>query len=201
MIMQLKHSIKMSLIAVLILFIPLFSFAATQTAIATFAMGCFWCAQADFNKVPGVLRTVVGYTGGNVTNPTYEQVSQGGTRHYEALEVFYDPDKVNYSTLLNVFWHNIDPTDATGQFCDKGGQYRAVIFYHDAMQQTEAEKSKQAIKESKNFPTIATQILPASTFYVAEEYHQNYYKKNPIRYKFYRANCGRDRRLQQVWGH
>lgn len=199
--MKLIYRIRTGLLFILILLIPLFSFAATQTAVATFAMGCFWCAQADFNKVPGVIKTVVGYTGGNINNPSYEQVSRGGTGHYEALEVFYDPDKVSYGTLLNVFWHNVDPTDATGQFCDKGDQYRAVIFYQGAMQQTEAEKSKQAIIASKRFPSVATQILPVSAFYMAEDYHQSYYKKNPIRYKFYRNNCGRDRRLQQVWGH
>jgi peptide-methionine (S)-S-oxide reductase len=198
---RLKQLIKACAVCIVALFIPAFASAAVQTAIASFAMGCFWCAQSDFDKVPGVIKTVVGYTGGAVKNPSYEQVSGGGTGHYESIEVFYDPNKVSYPALLNVFWHNIDPTDATGQFCDKGGQYRAVIFYQNAEQKAQAENSKQEIIASKNFVQVVTQILPATTFYPAEEYHQKYYQKNPIRYKFYRQNCGRDQRLKQLWGH
>lgn len=172
--------------------------AATQTAI--FAMGCFWCAQSDMDKVPGVLQTIAGYTGGNVTNPSYEQVSAGGTGHYESVKIIYDPAKVSYSQLLNAFWHNIDPTDAQGQFCDKGQQYQAVIFYATQEQEKEARASKMALEKSGKMGPIATLILPATRFYPAETYHQDYYKKNPVRYKYYRYTCGRDARLNELWG-
>jgi peptide-methionine (S)-S-oxide reductase len=165
---------------------------------ATFAMGCFWCGESDMEKVSGVISVVSGYTGGQVKSPSYEEVSAGGTGHRESVEVTYDPAKVTYEHLLDVFWHNIDPLDGAGQFCDKGNQYRAAIFYHDEAQRRAAVASKEALM--KRFPKIATDIFPAREFYPAEEYHQDYYKKNPVRYHFYRANCGRDRRLEEVWG-
>jgi peptide-methionine (S)-S-oxide reductase len=173
-------------------------FGAPPVTKATFAMGCFWCGESDMEKVSGVLTVVSGYTGGSVKDPSYEQVSAGGTGHRESVDVTYDPSKVTYEHLLEVFWHNIDPLDNDGQFCDKGPQYRAAIFYHDAAQKQAAEASKAALM--KRFPRLVTDILPAQTFYVAEEYHQDYYKKNPVRYHFYRFNCGRDQRLKEVWG-
>ena len=177
------------------------NFAATKPLkTAVFAGGCFWCMQSDFDKVPGVVKTVVGYTGGSVSDPTYEQVSQGGTGHFEAIQVTYDPNKTNYKKLLQDFWHNVDPTDARGQFCDKGDQYRSAIFYADTNQKKLATSSKQQLVQSGRFNNIATLILPQSTFYPAETYHQDYYQKNPVRYKFYRYTCGRDKRLAQVWG-
>ncbi len=172
---------------------------ATQTATAIFAAGCFWCAEHDFESVPGVSKVISGYTGGHVVNPTYEQVSKGGTGHYEAIEVVYNPKIVSYAQLLNYFWHNVDPTDGNGQFCDHGDQYRSAIFYASKQQQEEAERSKLALMYRERL-TVATQILPAATFYPAEEYHQEYAKKNPLRYQFYRYSCGRDKRLREIWG-
>lgn len=172
--------------------------ASSRSAI--FAMGCFWCAQSDLDKVPGVLQTVVGYTGGDAKDATYENVSAGGTKHFEAIKVIYDPQKLSYSELLKVFWHNVDPVDAQGQFCDKGQQYRAAIFYSNPEEEKIAKKSKEDI-EKLGIGTVSTSILPASTFYPAETYHQNYYKKNPIRYKYYRYSCGRDERLNTIWGN
>jgi peptide-methionine (S)-S-oxide reductase len=172
--------------------------ASAQTAKATFAMGCFWCGESDMEKVSGVLTVVSGYTGGSVKNPSYEEVSGGGTGHRESVEVTYDPSKVTYEHLLEVFWHNVDPLDNDGQFCDKGPQYRAAIFYHDAAQKQAAEASKAALM--KRFPHMVTDILATPVFYPAEDYHQDYYKKNPVRYHFYRFNCGRDQRLKEVWG-
>jgi peptide-methionine (S)-S-oxide reductase len=154
--------------------------------------------ESPFDHLPGVLSVTVGYTGGQVKNPTYEQVSSGGTGHRESVQVVYDPRRVTYGQLLDVFWHNIDPTDHAGQFCDKGEQYRAAIFYHDAAQQKLAEDSKRVME--KRFAAVATDVLPVAEFYRAEEYHQHYYKKNPVRYKFYRFNCGRDQRLAALWG-
>lgn len=165
---------------------------------ATFAMGCFWCGESDMEKVSGVLNVLSGYTGGAEKNPTYEEVSSGFTGHREAVEVTYDPAKVSYEHLLYVFWRNIDPLDSAGQFCDKGNQYRAAIFYHDAAQQKAAEASKGA--QIKRFGRVVTDILPAGAFYPAEGYHQDYARKNPIRYHFYRWNCGRDDRLRALWG-
>ncbi|MFN7097724.1 MAG: peptide-methionine (S)-S-oxide reductase MsrA [Gammaproteobacteria bacterium] len=180
------------------------SFAATttqpQTATAVFDGGCFWCMQADFDKVKGVINTTAGYTGGTVQNPTYEQVSDGGTGHFESVKVTYNPAVISYPQLLTFYWHQIDPTNADGQFCDIGQQYRAVIFYANDAQKQAALQSKQALLNSGQFKQITTLILPASTFYPAEDYHQEYYKKNPIRYNFYRYHCGRDQRLKQVWG-
>ncbi len=175
--------------------------AAGETRTAIFAGGCFWCVEADFDKVEGVLSTTSGYTGGHVENPTYKQVSAGGTGHTEAVKIEYDPEVVSYEELLDHFWRNIDPTVADRQFCDRGSQYRAEIFYLDEEQKRLAEASKAALEKRKPFPQpIVTPITPASTFYPAEEYHQDYHRKNPIRYKYYRWNCGRDKRLEELWG-
>jgi peptide-methionine (S)-S-oxide reductase len=173
--------------------------ASPQQQIATFAGGCFWCVEADFDKVPGVISTTSGYTGGQVANPSYEQVSRGGTGHAEAVEIAFDPSKVSYQKLLDVFWHNVDPLAKDYQFCDHGRQYRSAIFYHDDEQRRLAEASKAEVAKRFKQP-IATEIVPAGSFYKAEDYHQDYYLKNPIRYKFYRLNCGRDARLQELWG-
>ena len=172
---------------------------ASQQQIATFAGGCFWCVEADFDKVEGVISTTSGYTGGHMANPTYEQVSHGGTGHAEAVEIAYDPAKVSYSRLLDVFWHNIDPLAKDRQFCDHGDQYRSAIFYRGEEQRALAEASKAVVQKRFKQP-VATQIVPAGPFYKAEEYHQDYYLKNPVRYKFYRFNCGRDARLEELWG-
>ena len=168
---------------------------------ATFAGGCFWCMEPPFDRLPGVVSTTSGYTGGQKVDPTYEEVSSGGTGHAESVEVLYDPAKVSYETLLDVFWHNVDPTVRNRQFCDVGEQYRTAIFTHDETQKRLAEQSKAALEKSKPFKeAIVTEIVPAGRFYRAEEYHQDYYKKNPVRYKFYRYNCGRDQRLKDLWG-
>ncbi|AAS96460.1 peptide-methionine (S)-S-oxide reductase MsrA [Nitratidesulfovibrio vulgaris] len=167
--------------------------------VAVFAGGCFWCMEKPFDAVEGVLETTSGYTGGTVESPTYEQVSNGGTGHAEALRVVYDPAKVSYTALLDTFWHNVDPFDAGGQFCDRGSQYRSAIFPQDASQRADAESSLKALEERFGRP-VATRIEPAGAFWPAEEYHQDYYKKNPLRYSFYRSNCGRDRKLKEVWG-
>jgi peptide-methionine (S)-S-oxide reductase len=168
---------------------------------ATFAGGCFWCMEEAFEEVPGVVSVTSGYIGGQVANPSYEQVSAGKTGHAEAIEVLYDPARVTYSKLLEAFWHNIDPLTPNAQFCDHGSQYRAGIFYHNDEQQKLAEASKQALVDAKRFNApIVTEITMATTFYPAEEYHQDYYKKNPLRYKFYKYNCGRAQRLKEVWG-
>jgi len=173
----------------------------TGQAIATFAGGCFWCMEPPFDELDGVSSTISGYTGGHVENPSYEQVSAGGTGHTEAMQVTYDPDVVSYETLLDVYWHNIDPLDAGGQFCDRGSSYRSAIFVHTPEQRKLAEASKQSIAESGQLNgEIVTPIQEASTFYPAEEYHQNYYDKNPLRYRFYKWNCGREQRLEEVWG-
>lgn len=174
--------------------------APAQTASVVFAGGCFWCIEADFEKLPGVLSAQSGYTGGSTAHPTYEQVSAGGTGHAESVRVSYDPGKLSYPMLLDYFWHHIDPTVKDRQFCDVGNQYRSAIFYDNDAQRAAAEASKTALLKSGQFKQIYTEILPAKQFYVAEEYHQDYYKKNPIRYRFYRANCGRDARVAQVWG-
>jgi peptide-methionine (S)-S-oxide reductase len=168
-------------------------------AVATFAGGCFWCVESDFDKVPGVLETISGYTGGDVANPTYEQVSSGSTGHAESVEVVYDPSKVSYGQLLTYFWHHVDPTVKDRQFCDYGNQYRTAIFVHDEEQRKLAEASKKEVEAELKVP-IYTQIAPAGPFYRAEEYHQDFYKKNAVKYKFYRWNCGRDQRVKQIWG-
>jgi peptide-methionine (S)-S-oxide reductase len=168
---------------------------------ATFAGGCFWCMEPPYDKLAGVISTTSGYIGGQKPNPTYEEVSSGRTGHAEAVQVVYDPKKVSYEQLLDVFWHNIDPTVKNQQFCDVGSQYRTGIFYHDDEQRRLAEASKAALEKSKPFKTpIVTEITRAGEFYPAEEYHQDYYLKNPVRYKFYRNGCGRDARLEQLWG-
>lgn len=168
-------------------------------AVATFAGGCFWCMQPPFEALPGVVDTTVGYTGGRVDHPTYEQVSAGGTGHVESIQIKYDPARVTYEQLLDVFWHNVDPLTAGGQFCDMGPQYRTIIFVHDDAQRRAAETSKRAVAERLGRPVV-TEIVAASTFWPAEEYHQRYHEKNPVRYRFYRWNCGRDQRLREVWG-
>lgn len=166
---------------------------------ATFAGGCFWCVQEAFDSLPGVIAAIAGYTGGHKENPTYEEVCSGKTGHVEALQILYDPEKISYEKLLDLFWHNIDPTDSQGQFADKGEQYQTRIFYHDEKQKELAEESKRRLLESHQVPLVFTQILPAEKFYPAEEYHQEYYKKNPLRYQFYREGCGRDRCLKKIW--
>ncbi len=169
--------------------------------LATFAGGCFWCMEAPFDELPGVASTTSGYTGGHQENPTYDQVCSGRTGHTEAVRVAYDPKQIGYEQLLEVFWHNIDPLDPHGQFCDKGTQYRTAIFYHDQQQEQLAQQSKAQLEQSGRFDQpIVTQIQPASRFYPAEGYHQDYYKKNPRRYQSYRSGCGRDKRLRQLWG-
>ncbi len=172
---------------------------ATAPATATFAGGCFWCMEPPFDALDGVVSTTSGYTGGRTKNPTYEQVSEGRTGHAEVLQVVYDPSKIGYEQLLEVYWRNVDPLDGGGQFCDRGPQYRPAIFFHSAEQQQQAEASKQRVATRLGRP-IATEIVQASTFYAAEDYHQDYYKKNPVRYKFYSWNCGRAQRLERIWG-
>ena len=173
-----------------------------KTEIATFAGGCFWCMQHPFDKLPGVISTTVGYTGGTKANPKYAQVSAGSTGHTEAVQVLFDPKVINYSQLLDVYWRNSDPTTANRQFCDIGSQYRPAIFYHNENQRKLAETSKVSLAQSKPFPEdIVTEITAAGIFWVGEEYHQNYYLNNPIRYKYYRFGCGRDNRLKQLWGN
>ena len=184
--------------------VPYGSFAdePPPPAKATFAGGCFWCMEEAFEKVEGVVSAISGYTGGQVENPTYEQVSAGGTGHTESIEVTYDPSKVTYKQLLEVFWRNVDPTTPNAQFCDHGNQYRTAIFYHDENQKQLIDESRQRVENSKTFPeSIVTEIAPASVFYSAEEYHQDFYTKNPIRYKLYKWNCGRAQRLEQLWGN
>lgn len=168
-------------------------------ATATFAGGCFWCMEQPFDAVPGVISTTSGYTGGHTKNPTYEQVSGGGTGHTEAIAIVYDPSKVSYEKLLEVFWRNVDAVDGGGQFCDRGSQYRSAIFFHSEEQQREAESSKEEAAKRLG-QAIATEIVKAGPFYEAEGYHQDYYKKNPVRYKFYKWNCGREQRLDKLWG-
>lgn len=171
-----------------------------KQAMATFAGGCFWCMEPSFDAEPGVLETIVGYTGGQTENPTYQQVSAGGSGHAESIQVIYDPAVVSFERLLEIFWKNIDPLDPDGQFCDKGSQYRSAIFYHTEKQKELAVASKKQIEESGSLPgSIVTGIVPASIFYQAEAYHQEYYKKNPLRYKFYRRVCRRDKRLAELW--
>ena len=172
-----------------------------NTEIATFAGGCFWCMEPPFDKVEGVISTTSGYTGGHQLDPTYKQVSAGNTGHTEAIRIEYDPAKVSYENLLAVFWKNIDPTTADRQFCDHGSQYRSGIFYHNDEQKKAAEKSLEKLNQTKPFEDpVVTEITSASTFYPAEEYHQDYYQKNPLRYKYYRFACGRDKRLELLWG-
>jgi peptide-methionine (S)-S-oxide reductase len=179
------------------------TFASAQgpTAKATFAGGCFWCVEADFDKVPGVLSTTSGYTGGKVANPSYEQVAAKITGHAEAVEIVFDPGKVSYEKLVEHFWRTIDPTTKDAQFCDHGSPYRTAIYANDAEQLKIAQASLEALKKNKPFKApIVTEITSAGPFYKAEDYHQDYYKKNPVRYQYYRSACGRDARLKQLWG-
>lgn len=174
---------------------------AEKTAVATFAGGCFWCMEPPFDKIAGVISTTSGYTGSSVPNPTYKQVSAGGTGHAEAVQVVYDPARVSYEHLLRVFWRNIDPLAKDRQFCDSGDQYRSAIFVHDGEQKRLAAASKKALEAAGRFrQPIQTEIVPAGPFYPAEDYHQDFYLKNPTKYKFYRWNCGRDQRLKELWG-
>jgi peptide-methionine (S)-S-oxide reductase len=175
--------------------------AAPMLEKATFAGGCFWCMEEAFEKVEGVVSVTSGYMGGRKANPTYQEVSAGGTGHAEAVEILFDPTKTTYDKLLVEFWHNVDPTTPDRQFCDAGHQYRSAIFFQDDRQKKQAEDSKQVVERTKTFrEPIVTEIVMASTFYPAEDYHQDFYKKNPIRYKVYKYNCGRAQRLEEVWG-
>ena len=187
--------------AVLVLWLPMIAAQqASDSRIATFAGGCFWCMEHPFDELEGVISTTSGYIGGHQAHPTYEQVSAGSTGHAEAVQVVYDPAAVSYQRLLEVFWRNVDPLDAGGQFCDRGSEYRAAIFYHTDEQRQQAEASKLALASNGTLPgKIVTEIVQASEFYRAEEYHQDYYQRNPIRYNFYRFGCGRDRRLTELW--
>ena len=174
---------------------------ATRTEVATFAMGCFWCGESQIEGLPGVKSVVSGYTGGIVDHPTYEQVGTGRSGHYEAVQITFDPSVVSYAKLLDLFWHGIDPTQADGQVCDRGPQYRSAVFTHDAAQKKQAEDSRRALEASKVLKKpIVTQILAASTFWPAEDYHQDYCRVQPDRYAMYREGCGRDRRLAELWG-
>lgn len=176
--------------------------AAEKTATATFGSGCFWCTEADFDKVPGVLETISGFTGGHVENPTYQQVVAGGTGHTEVVRITYDPTKVTYAELLDHYWRNVDPFDADGQFCDRGSQYRPAIFTHSEDQQRLAEESRSKLAESGRFDRkIVVEIAPAPKFTPAEDYHQGFYKKNPAHYWRYRIGCRRDLILHRIWGN
>ncbi|PSN17525.1 peptide-methionine (S)-S-oxide reductase [filamentous cyanobacterium CCP5] len=174
--------------------------AANSPAEAVFAGGCFWCMEPPFDHLDGVIGTTSGYSGGDVADPNYYQVSSGTTGHLEAVKVTYDPQQVSYGELLEVFWHNIDPVDSNGQFCDKGSQYRSAIFVANQAQREAAERSRTALANQPRFGEVVTQILEAQPFYPAEEYHQDYYLKHPVRYKVYRFGCGRDQRLGELWG-
>jgi len=168
---------------------------------ASFAGGCFWCMEHPFDELTGVVSVTSGYTGGTKLDPTYEEVSAGGTGHAESVQIVYDPAKIGYAKLLQVYWHNIDPTARDRQFCDSGHQYRSAIFYHNETQRQLALKSRDALEKSKPFrEPVVTEITRATEFYPAEEYHQHYYRKNPIRYRYYRGRCGRDARLKELWG-
>ena len=201
--MKTVSSLK-SLLAIAAIFLILVGAAqAAQsrggTATATFAGGCFWCMEPPYDELDGVIATISGYIGGTKKNPTYEEVSAGTTGHTEAVQITYEPKKISYEKLLEVFWRNIDPLTANAQFCDQGSQYRSGIFYHDESQKKLAEASKKRIQRRFKQPVV-TEIVRAAEFYPAEDYHQDYYKKNPIRYKIYRYGCGRDQRLEELWG-
>lgn len=186
---------------VLMVAIPALAVGKAPLGKAVFAGGCFWCMEEAFEKVEGVISVTSGYTGGKVANPTYKQVSAGGTGHAESVEIVFDPAKVTYEQLLDVFWRNIDPTVMDAQFCDHGNQYRSAIFYLDETQKRLAHASKQAVEQTKSFADpILTEIVAGSDFYVAEDYHQDFYKTNPVKYKFYKWNCGRAQRLEELWG-
>lgn len=196
-----KHSFSALLAALMTLAAPALPASAGE-AVAIFAGGCFWCMEPPYDKTEGVIDTVSGYTGGELANPSYRQVSSGTTGHIEAVKIVYDPEKVSYEKLLHIFWRNIDPFRANAQFCDEGPQYRSAIFPQDEAQREAAEKSKADLEATGRFTRpIATEILDAAPFYPAEDYHQDYYKKNPNRYAYYRWSCGRDARLEQIWGN
>jgi peptide-methionine (S)-S-oxide reductase len=203
-----RRQIAVAVLTVTVLLIGGWNISSTSQAAADatlakayFAGGCFWCMEEAFEKVEGVLSATSGYMGGKVANPTYEEVSAGRTGHAESVEVVYDPSKVSYQKLLDAFWHNVDPVTPNAQFCDHGSQYRSAIFFQTDDEKRASDASKQAIEQSKRLTEpIVTQIVPATQFYSAEEYHQDYYKKNPIRYKFYKYNCGRAQRLEELWG-
>ena len=173
--------------------------SAQELKKAVFAGGCFWCVESDFDKVPGVVSTISGYTGGKTDDPTYRQVTAGGTGHYEAVEITYDPAKVSYEMLLAAFWRSVDPTDEGGQFCDRGQSYATAVFVANEKERARAEASKKAAQTIVDKP-IVTPILAAAPFYAAEDYHQDYYKNNPLRYRYYRFSCGRNRRVKELWG-
>ena len=180
---------------------PVLAAADDGLAVATFAGGCFWCVESDFDAVPGVAETTSGYTGGTVDNPTYKQVSEGGTGHREVVQIRYDPKQVSYERLLHIFWRSVDPTDDGGQFCDRGESYQTAVFAGNEEERLLAEASKEALDRSGVLDApVVTPIEPLKAFYPAEDYHQDYYTKNPVRYRFYRFSCGRDTRVQQVWG-
>lgn len=193
-----SRKLLVAMMTVLLLLLSCVAIAAQKTAI--FAGGCFWCVQADLDKVPGVISTISGYDGGKQANPTYSLVSSGRTHYVESVKVVYDPQVISYQQLLSKFWRSIDPTDQNGQFCDKGEQYRSVIFYLNDRQRQIALQSKQAIAKQLG-TTIYTDVIASTEFYPAEDYHQDYYKKHSLRYKFYRYHCGRDQRLEKVWGN
>jgi peptide-methionine (S)-S-oxide reductase len=199
------RNLQRTLVVAVSLFVATIAYAAETSEkhydTAIFAGGCFWCVESDFDKVTGVVDTTSGYIGGDAPNPTYKQVSAGGTGYLESVRVKFDPSVVSYAELLNDFWHSVDPTDNGGQFCDRGSQYKTAIFYLNDEQKRIAEESKAALEKSKPFSApIVTDIRPAKTFYPAEEYHQNYYEKNPLRYRYYRFACGRDARVEKLWG-
>ncbi len=173
--------------------------AHAEPALATFAGGCFWCVEADFEKLPGVIEAISGYTGGREANPTYEQVSAHETSHIEAVQVRYDPARVSYAALVDYYWRHVDPLTANAQFCDHGAQYRTAVFFHDETQKQAVLAAKKKLEKQLS-KTFVTEITPAGTFYPAEDYHQDYYKKNPVRYRYYRFSCGRDQRVKEVWG-
>ena len=201
-----RRQAALSVLTVAIFLIGAWNIQSTSQAAATvgkayFAGGCFWCMEEAFEKVEGVLSATSGYMGGTVANPSYEEVSAGRTGHAESVEVVYDPAKVSYQKLLDAFWRNVDPLTPNAQFCDRGSQYRSAVFFQTDEEKRMSDTSKQAIEQSKRFTEpIVTQIVMASQFYPAEEYHQDFYKKNPIRYKFYKYNCGRAQRLEELWG-
>ena len=193
--------LKRAVVALALLLVPALAAADENLQVATFAGGCFWCVESDFDHVPGVVRTISGYTGGTTANPTYKQVSAGGTGHLEAVRIFFDPAKVGYTALLEVFWRSVDPTDAGGQFCDRGESYQTAIYANSFDQKRQAEASKLNLEQSAILDApVVTPIHAAGPFYPAEAYHQDYYEKNPLRYKFYRYGCGRDARIQALWG-
>ena len=195
---KLHQALISSLLVIVLLCLAPASAIATP-AQATFAGGCFWCMEHPFDELSGVTNTTSGYMGGTVESPTYQQVSSGTTGHAEVVQVEYDPDVVSYEALLETFWRNVDPLDARGQFCDKGSQYRSIIFFHDETQRQLAEASKTSVGDLFEQP-IATDIVAAAAFYAAEDYHQNYYQTHPARYRLYRFGCGRDQRLAELWG-